>query len=68
VAKAGATLDPAARIRLYQQAEQVLIREAPLVPLFYWQHHLWLKPWVKRYPTSAVKNPGFWKDVILERH
>jgi oligopeptide transport system substrate-binding protein len=68
LAKAASSLDPAARIRLYQQAEQVLIREAPIVPLFYWQYHLWLKPWVKRYPTSAVKNPGFWKDVILEPH
>lgn len=37
--------------------------EAFPVPL----QHFMLKPWVKRYPTSAVKNPGFWKDVVLER-
>jgi hypothetical protein len=27
--------------------------------------HMLIKPWVKRYPTTAIKNPGFWKDVVI---
>jgi hypothetical protein len=32
------------------------------------QSHLLLKPWVRRFPTAAIKSPGFWKDVIIEPH
>ena len=32
------------------------------------QLHVLLKPWIKRFPIPAIKNPGFWKDVILEPH
>jgi oligopeptide transport system substrate-binding protein len=58
--------DQAERLRLYQQADHLLTEEAAIVPLYYVPFHLMLKPWVKRYPTAAVKNFGFWKDVVLE--
>jgi ABC-type oligopeptide transport system substrate-binding subunit/transcriptional regulator with XRE-family HTH domain len=64
--RAARTLDQRERLGLYGQAERILAEAAPLVPLGYMPHHLMLKPWVKRYPTSAVKNPGFWKDVVIE--
>jgi ABC-type oligopeptide transport system substrate-binding subunit len=53
---------------LYQQADRILMSEAVIVPLFYEQTHLLLKPWVKRFPTVAIKSPGFWKDVVIEPH
>jgi hypothetical protein len=38
-----------------------------LLPLFYSRTHLLLKPWVKRYPISAL-GEFFWKDVVIEPH
>ena len=60
--------DQVERLELYRQAEVILADESVLVPLTYESFHLMMKPWIKKYPTSAVKNPGFWKDVILEPH
>jgi oligopeptide transport system substrate-binding protein len=59
--------DQRQRLQLYQQAERIMLEEAAVVPLYYdsWQHLL--KPWVRRYPISGMKD-SFWKDVILEPH
>jgi len=38
------------------------------VPLLYGQHHIVQKPWVKQFHIPAIKNPGFWKDVVIEPH
>jgi ABC-type transport system substrate-binding protein len=55
-------------LKLYQQADQLLTEEAVFVPLVYSQLHMMLKPWVRNFPTTAIKNLGFLKDVILEPH
>jgi oligopeptide transport system substrate-binding protein len=57
--------DQAQRMQLYQQADRILMEEAVIVPLLYLQSHLLLKPWVRRFPTAAIKSPGFWKDVVI---
>jgi len=54
------------RMKLYGQAEEILVDEAPLMPLTYVRGHLLVKPWVRRYPKSAVRD--CWKDVIIESH
>ena len=46
-------------------AEQILIREAVLVPLFYARYSLLLKPRIERFPTSALEW-WFWQDVLIE--
>jgi ABC-type oligopeptide transport system substrate-binding subunit len=66
VQMAGQSLQPAQRLRLYAQAEQRLVSEAPILPLLYERDHLLIKPWVTRYPVSAIR-PIFWKDVVLEK-
>ena len=53
------------RMRLYQAAEQILIREAALTPLLYARYSLLLKPSIKRFPTSALEW-WFWQDVLIE--
>jgi ABC-type transport system substrate-binding protein len=54
-------------MRLYAQAEHILMDEAPLVPLTYGAGWLLLKPWVTNMPLSG--NPqSFWKDLIIEPH
>jgi len=44
-----------------------LMQEAVLMPFKYNQWHFLIKPWVKRYPISALSE-SYWKDVIIEPH
>jgi oligopeptide transport system substrate-binding protein len=55
------------RIGMYQKADRLLVEEAPLLPLCYGRFKLFVKPWVRRFPTSPLKW-WFWKDVIIEPH
>jgi oligopeptide transport system substrate-binding protein len=59
--------DQGERMRMYQQAEPILIQEAPIIPLCHFRSHVLVKPWVRRYPTSPM-GLWFWKDVIIEPH
>jgi oligopeptide transport system substrate-binding protein len=65
--KARRSTDQAERMKLYAQAERILIEEAVLLPGSYPRTQLLVKPWVSRYPTSAV-GKVFWKDVVIEPH
>jgi ABC-type oligopeptide transport system substrate-binding subunit/class 3 adenylate cyclase len=59
--------DQGERMKLYQQADRMLMEEAVIVPLSYTRDHILVKPWVKKYPISSIK----WlygKDVLLEPH
>jgi oligopeptide transport system substrate-binding protein len=60
-------MDQEERMRMYQQADRILVEEAPILPLLYVRFHLLVKPWVRKYPTSPMK-VWFWKDVIIEPH
>jgi oligopeptide transport system substrate-binding protein len=62
------TTDQAERMQVYQQADRLLMEEAIIIPLTYSQTHLFTKPWVRNFLIPAIKNPGFWKDVIIEPH
>jgi ABC-type transport system substrate-binding protein len=67
VEKAMRLMDHGERMRLYAEAERILVEEAPMLILTYRSRHVLMKPWVKNYrtaPTGAV----FWKDVIIEPH
>jgi oligopeptide transport system substrate-binding protein len=55
------------RLKLYAQADRILIEEAVILPLLYRRKHLFVKPWMKKYPTSAIRD-WFWKDVVIEPH
>jgi ABC-type oligopeptide transport system substrate-binding subunit len=52
---------------MYQQAELILVQEAPILPLYHSRSPLLVKPWVSQYPISPVKL-WFCKDVIIEPH
>ncbi len=67
VEEARRVMDQEERIRMYQQADRILVEEVPVLPLFYMRLHLLVKPWVRKYPTSPMKT-WFWKDVIIEPH
>jgi ABC-type oligopeptide transport system substrate-binding subunit/DNA-binding SARP family transcriptional activator len=61
--------DQEERMRMYQQADTILVEEAPIIPLTHPRHGVLVKPWVKKYPTSLLMLE-FWfgKDVIIEPH
>jgi oligopeptide transport system substrate-binding protein len=67
VEKARRAMDQEERMRLYRQADRILNEEAAILPLIYWRFHLLMKPWVRKYPASALRT-WFWKDVIIEPH
>jgi oligopeptide transport system substrate-binding protein len=67
VEKAKHVMDQGERVKMYQQADRILIEEAVIMPRLYVRAHLLVKPWVSKYPTSAIKD-WFWKDVIIEPH
>jgi oligopeptide transport system substrate-binding protein len=55
------------RLGMYRQADQILVEEAPVLPLYYRRFHLLVKPWVRKHPTSPQRL-WFWKDIIIEPH
>jgi ABC-type oligopeptide transport system substrate-binding subunit len=67
VLEARRVMDQGERMKLYRQADRILVDEAPIVPLAYARFHLLVKPWVSRFLTSAMR-VDFWKDVIIEPH
>jgi ABC-type transport system substrate-binding protein len=67
VEKARQVTDQDRRIELYQEADRILVEEAAIMPLSYAHWNLLVKPWVRRWPTSATKF-WFWKDVVIDPH
>lgn len=59
--------DQEERLILYRQADRMLVEEAAIMPLYYWRDHMLVKPWVSKFPTSALKL-WFLKDVVIEPH
>ena len=55
------------RMKRYQQADRTLVEDAAIVPTHYGRHHMLIKPWVRRFSTSAM-GWSLWKDVIIEPH
>jgi oligopeptide transport system substrate-binding protein len=67
VEEAGRVMDQGERVRLYQEADRILVQEAAIMPLSYGRLHLLVKPWVGNPPASAIA-VRLWKDVIIEPH
>ena len=67
VEEARTIADQAERLKLYAEAERILVEEAAIVPLIHWRWHRLVKAWVKRFPSSGIYLPA-WKQVIIEPH
>jgi oligopeptide transport system substrate-binding protein len=59
--------DQQARMKLYQQAESMLVTEARLVPTLYNQQSLLVQPWARGLNPSPGGSTCL-KDVIIEPH
>jgi len=67
VEEARRVTDQGKRMKLYGQADRILVEEMPIVPFAYSRFHQLVKQWVRKYPVSAIRT-WFWKDVIIEPH
>lgn len=67
VEQARRVTNQAERMKMYREAERILIQEAPVMPLIYGRSNLLVKPWVRRFPISPIKGL-IAKDVIIEEH
>jgi oligopeptide transport system substrate-binding protein len=59
--------DQEERMKMYHEAERILVDEIPIIPLAYGRGHILLKPWVKNLRLTGELRPWF-KDIILEPH
>ena len=57
VEQARSETDPNKRADLYQQAERIILNDAPWVPLFYGRDHLVVKPYVQGYDPTPIVIP-----------
>jgi ABC-type oligopeptide transport system substrate-binding subunit len=55
------------RMRMYQQADRILVDESPVLPLLYGRSHLLAKPWVRKLPLPSI-GPVAFRDVIIGPH
>jgi ABC-type oligopeptide transport system substrate-binding subunit len=55
------------RMRIYRQADRILVEEAPILPRTYSRRHRLVKPWMRRYPMSPMGD-WFWKDAVIDPH
>jgi ABC-type oligopeptide transport system substrate-binding subunit/class 3 adenylate cyclase len=60
------TLDQPERIRMYQEADEILIEEAVIIPIVYAVMDRLVKPWAKP-PVGQIDDWDF-RDIILEPH
>jgi oligopeptide transport system substrate-binding protein len=64
--QAKAETDEAERIRLYQEAEKLIIEDSPWIPLFHGQDSSLIKPYVKNYINAPFVIPRM-RYVSIER-
>jgi oligopeptide transport system substrate-binding protein len=55
------------RMQLYRQAEEILLDDAVVIPLYYQYDPYLVQPWVKNFSVSSAGN-WFWKNVVIEPH
>ena len=65
--KAGIEQDPATRISLYQQAEQLMVNDAACLPIFFDVSYILVKPYVKDLPLTPMWIPKL-KYASIESH
>ena len=67
VEKARRVLDQKERLKLYGQADKILIESAATIPLAYSRSHTLVKPWVRQFPALALSK-WQWENIVIEPH
>jgi ABC-type transport system substrate-binding protein len=55
------------RMRMYHEAERILVEEVPIIPLTYPRFHVLVKPWVKKFRAVGALR-AWYKEIIIEPH
>ncbi len=58
------TIDLKARNQLYMKADQIVIEDAPIIPIYYYNDRRLLQPYVKNFPQNAMEYRNL-RDVYL---
>ena len=58
--------DEAVRLNMYRQAEQLIVADAPCLPLWHGTNHILMKPYVKGYELSLLGIPDL-SRVYIDR-
>lgn len=58
------TVDVQKRNELYLQAEQIMMNDAAIIPIYYYRDHRLLQPDVKNFPQNAMEYRNF-RDVYF---
>jgi len=59
--------DNAARLSMYQQAEELVVNDAPCLPLCFGSNYILMKPYVKDYELSPLGIPDL-SQAYVEQH
>ncbi|MBI2831792.1 MAG: peptide ABC transporter substrate-binding protein [Chloroflexi bacterium] len=62
--KAAIEQDPDTRLKMYQDAERMLVQDAATLPLFFGRSYVLVKPYVKDYVQSPLGHPLLYKISI----
>ena len=66
LASASVEPDSATRSKLYQQAENTVVQDAPVLPLYFGRSYIVVKPYVKGYVLSPLGYP-FLNQVSIQK-
>lgn len=53
--KALQTQDDGERAKLYMEADQIMINDAAIIPVYYYRDHRLLQPYVRNFPQNAME-------------
>jgi len=59
--------DSDTRLSMYQQAEQMVVEEAPCLPLWFGMNYILVKPYVTGYELNPLGIPDL-SQVCIEEH
>jgi ABC-type oligopeptide transport system substrate-binding subunit len=67
IKKARMVLNLEERISLYQRADRIIVKEAPIIPIRYHRNEGFQQQWLKGLAFNPTVSASF-KDVIIEEH
>jgi len=69
IGEARHSMDHDHRFKLFRQAEEILVQEAPIMPYTYQVKHALVKPWMRNYRVNPMDQewPTF-HHIVIEPH
>lgn len=52
----------------YNQAEKILLQQAPIAPLYQYSNNRLIKPWVKGYPINNPEDVAYSRELYIVAH